>query len=196
MVVIGRSNRMILVGVNALKIFQSHILHQIKIWLKKNYAEQQETYILWTGVYISSLAPLVSRQTVSETKRIQAVGFSGNSFFKSESNSFVYECFCLLESKKERKMKTFRTVAGRLFKTWQWVMIPGDDETFCYAAGFIALCAGTQTFRGISTSSPHCRNSTTENLFISYAELRILGLSLEGKSTDRGCLASSENART
>ena len=64
--------------------------------------------------------------------------------------------------KRKRKMKTFRTVVFRLFKTWQWVMTRRDDETLCYAAGFTAPCRHIETVRGINTCSPHCRNSPTE----------------------------------
>jgi hypothetical protein len=41
-------------------------------------------------------------------------------------------------------------------------MASRDDETFCYAAGFIALCTGTRTVRGTASLLPHCRNPTKE----------------------------------
>ena len=97
--------------------------------------------------------------------------------------------------KRKRKMKTFRTVVFRLFKTWQWVMTRRDDETLCYAAGFTVPCRHIETVRGISTCSPHCRNSPTEICSFTEKclkkfrmELEVLGLPQQGKGTQWGHL--------
>jgi len=98
--------------------------------------------------------------------------------------------------KRKRKMKTFRTVVFRLFKTWQWVMTRRDDETLCYAVGFTAPCRHIETVRGISTCSPNCRNSPTEICSFTKKclkkfrmELEVLGLPQQGKGTQWGRLA-------
>lgn len=119
-----------------------HVKGNVNVW-KNKYGHQ-------IGIVFSISVPLVIKRTASDTKRrrVKASIWFLSEIYSSNLKAIVLFMNVLVsfsKAKRKTKIKTFRTVAGCLFKAWQWVMTRRDDETFCYPAGFIALCTGTQT---------------------------------------------------
>jgi hypothetical protein len=135
----------------------------------KGYRKQQGKRVLRTGIHRIPSQPCPISVSGNVFRNQMHTGIQGGSWLLRELFLQTWrQQFCLwmflspLKQKGKAGWRHFgQWLAGCSRSDSEW-WLEGMTRHFVMLPGLLRFAPFTQTFRGISTSSPHCRNSTTE----------------------------------